>query len=126
LDPGERNRFYNLLAEIGEQVIVILSTHIVEDVTDLCTNTAILHRGRVLYQGRPQDAIAQLHGRIWQISVAKNELSDYERRYQVVSSRLVGGRPLLHIYSATPLSESFAPSAPDLEDVFFTKIRSWN
>jgi ABC-2 type transport system ATP-binding protein len=126
LDPGERNRFYNLLAEIGEQVIVILSTHIVEDVTDLCTNTAIIHRGRVLYQGRPQDAIAQLNGRIWQISVAKNELSDYERRYQVVSSRLVGGRPLLHIYSATALSESFTPSAPDLEDVFFTKIRSWN
>jgi len=126
LDPGERNRFYNLLAEIGEQVIVILSTHIVEDVTDLCTNTAIIHRGRVLYQGPPQDAIAQLNGRIWQISVAKNELSDYERRYQVVSSRLVGGRPLLHIYSATPLSESFVPSAPDLEDVFFTKIRSWN
>jgi ABC-2 type transport system ATP-binding protein len=126
LDPGERNRFYNLLAEIGEQVIVILSTHIVEDVTDLCTNTAILHRGRVLYQGRPQDAIAQLNGRIWQISIAKNELSDYERRYRVVSSRLVGGRPLLHIYSATPLAESFTPSAPDLEDVFFTKIRSWN
>src|SRR5579863_8173550 len=126
LDPGERNRFYNLLAEIGEQVIVILSTHIVEDVTELCTNTAIIHQGRVLYQGRPLDAIAQLNGRIWQISIAKNQLADYEQRYQVVSSKLVGGRPLLHVYSASPLSGAFAPSAPDLEDVFFSKIRSWN
>ena len=126
LDPGERNRFYNLLAEIGEQVIVILSTHIVEDVTDLCTNTAIIHKGQVLYQGRPQDAIAQLNGRIWQISIAKTELADYEQRYQVVSSKLVGGRPFLHVYSPVPLSDGFAPSAPDLEDVFFSKIRSWN
>src|ERR1700733_5525512 len=121
LDPGERNRFYNLLAEIGEQVIVILSTHIVDDVTDLCTNTAIINNGRVLYQGRPQDAIAQLNGRMWQISIAKAELASYEQRYQVVSSRLVGGRPLLHVYSASPLSEGFDPCAPNLEDVFLTK-----
>lgn len=126
LDPGERNRFYNLLAEIGEQVIVILSTHIVEDVTELCTNTAIINKGQVLYQGRPQDAIAQLNGRIWQISIAKNQLADYEQRYQVVSSKLVGGRPFLHVYSPVPLSDGFAPCAPSLEDVFFTKIRSWN
>jgi ABC-2 type transport system ATP-binding protein len=114
------------LAEIGEQVIVILSTHIVDDVTDLCTNTAIINNGRVLYQGRPQDAIAQLNGRMWQISIAKSELAGYEQRYQVVSSRLVGGRPLLHVYSDSPLGEGFATCAPNLEDVFFTKIRSWN
>jgi ABC-2 type transport system ATP-binding protein len=126
LDPGERNRFYNLLAEVGEQVIVILSTHIVEDVLDLCTNMAIIQKGQVLYQGRPQDAIAQLNGRIWQISIPKAELASYEQRYQVVSSKLVGGRPLLHVYGTVPLSEGFVPSAPDLEDVFFTKIRSWN
>jgi len=126
LDPGERNRFYNLLAEIGEQVIVILSTHIVEDVTDLCTNTAIINKGKVLFQGRPQDAITELNGKIWQISIAKNELADYEQRYQVVSSRLVGGRRLLHVYSALPPGDGFAPSSPNLEDVFFTKIRSWN
>jgi ABC-2 type transport system ATP-binding protein len=126
LDPGERNRFYNLLAEVGEQVIVILSTHIVEDVLDLCTNMAIIQKGQVLYQGRPQDAIAQLNGRIWQISIPKAELASYEQRYQVVSSKLVGGRPLLHVYSTVPLSEGFVPSAPDLEDVFFTKIRPWN
>lgn len=125
LDPGERNRFHNLLVEIGEQVIVILSTHIVEDVMDLCTNMAILHRGRVLYQGRPRDAIARLNGRIWQRSIARPELPDYERLYRVVSTKLVGGRPLLHVYSDEPLSDDFAPSVPDLEDVFFTTIRSW-
>jgi ABC-type multidrug transport system ATPase subunit len=126
LDPGERNRFYNLLSEISEEMIVILSTHIVEDVMDLCTNMAIINKGRVLYQGHPQDAIAQLNGRIWQISIAKTELADYEQRYQVVSNKLVGGRPSLHVYSTSPLSNGFAPSAPGLEDVFFTKIRSWN
>src|SRR5215510_2158150 len=125
LDPGERNRFYNLLAEIGEQVVVILSTHIVEDVMDLCTNMAIIHKGRLLYHGHPQDAITQLNGRIWQISIAKSELADYEQRYQVVSTRLVGGRPFLHIYSPVPLTDGFAATAPDLEDVFFTKVRSW-
>jgi ABC-2 type transport system ATP-binding protein len=126
LDPGERNRFYNLLAEVGEQVIVILSTHIVEDVMDLCTKMAIIHKGQVLYQGHPQDAIAQLNGRIWQCSIAKSELAEYERCYQVVSAKLVGGRRRLHIYSASPLLESFAPSVPDLEDFFFVKLRSWN
>jgi ABC-2 type transport system ATP-binding protein len=126
LDPAERNRFYNLLAEIGERVIVILSTHIVEDVMDLCANMAIINKGCVLYRGRPQDAIAQLNGRIWQISIAKNELADYEGRYQVVSNKLVGGRPFLHVYSASSPGGEFSPSAPSLEDVFFTKIRSWN
>jgi ABC-type multidrug transport system ATPase subunit len=98
----------------------------VEDVMDLCTNMAIIHNGRVLYQGHPQDAIAQLSGRIWQISIAKSELADYEQRYQVVSHKLVGGRPFLHVYSASPLSDAFVPTAPNLEDVFFTRIRSWN
>jgi ABC-2 type transport system ATP-binding protein len=125
LDPGERNRFYNLLADVGEQVIVILSTHIVEDVTDLCTRMAILHGGRVLFQGRPDTAIAELHGRIWQTSIAKAELGAYEERYQVVSSRLVAGRPFLHVLKDESPGENFAPSAPDLEDVFFTKTRGW-
>jgi ABC-2 type transport system ATP-binding protein len=126
LDPGERNRFYNLLAEVGEQVVVILSTHIVEDVMDLCTRMAIIHHGRVLYEGSPQDAIAGLNGRIWQRSIAKAELTDYEQRYKVVSNKLVGGRPFLHVYSDMPPGDGFSAGAPDLEDVFFTKIRSWN
>lgn len=126
LDPGERNRFYNLLAEIGEQVIVILSTHIVEDVMDLCTNMAIIHEGKVLFEGRPDEAIALLKGRVWQRSIAKAELPTYEQRYKIISSRLVGGRPFIHVLSEQPLNGGFQTSVPDLEDVFFTKIRGWN
>ena len=126
LDPGERNRFYNLLAEVGEQVIVILSTHIVEDVMDLCTVMAILHEGRVLFEGRPDDAIAELKGRVWQRSIPKSELPVYEQRYRVISSRLVGGRPFLHVLGSGEPEDGFSPSTPDLEDVFFTKIRGWN
>ena len=125
LDPGERNRFYNLLAEVGEQVIVILSTHIVEDVTDLCTRMAILNEGRVLFQGRPDDAVAELAGRIWKATIPKTELPAAEERHRVVSSRLVAGRPLLHIFSDKPPGPGFESSSPDLEDVFFTKIRGW-
>jgi ABC-2 type transport system ATP-binding protein len=126
LDPGERNRFYNLLSEIGEQVIVILSTHIVEDVMDLCHKMAIIHNGKVLYEGDPQAAIAQLSGRIWQRSIEKTELAHYEQQFRVVSNKLVGGRPLLHVYGEQPPGDGFAPSAPDLEDVFFSKIKEWN
>jgi ABC-type multidrug transport system ATPase subunit len=126
LDPGERNRFYNLLSEVGEQVIVILSTHIVEDVTDLCSNMAILHEGRVLFEGKPADAVARLDGHVWQRSIAKTDLPGYEQRYRVISSRLVAGHPHIHVLSAQPPEDGFAPSTPDLEDVFFTSIRGWN
>jgi ABC-type multidrug transport system ATPase subunit len=126
LDPGERNRFYNLLAEVGERVVVILSTHIVEDVMDLCTHMAIINQGRVLYEGEPQDAISQLNGRIWQRSIEKTELAHYEQTFQVVSNKLVAGRPFLHVYGEQPPGDGFRPSQPDLEDVFFTKIRNWN
>jgi ABC-type multidrug transport system ATPase subunit len=126
LDPGERNRFYNLLAEVGEQVIVILSTHIVEDVMDLCTDMAIIHEGKVLYEGAPQAAISELNGRIWQRSINKPELAQYEETYRVVSNKLVGGRPFLHVFGEQLPGEGFLPSQPDLEDVFFTKIRHWN
>jgi ABC-2 type transport system ATP-binding protein len=126
LDPGERNRFYNLLAEVGEQVIVILSTHIVEDVMDLCTNMAIIHEGKVLYQGGPQAAISELNGRIWRRSIEKPELAHYEKTFRVVSNKLVGGRPSLHVFGEQMPGEGFLPSEPDLEDVFFTKIRNWN
>jgi ABC-2 type transport system ATP-binding protein len=126
LDPGERNRFYNLLAEVGEQVIVILSTHIVEDVMDLCTDMAIIHEGKVLYEGAPQNAISELNGRIWQRSIEKSELARYEETFRVVSNKLVGGRPFLHVFGEQLPGEGFLPSQPDLEDVFFTKIRNWN
>jgi ABC-2 type transport system ATP-binding protein len=126
LDPGERNRFYNLLSEIGENVVVILSTHIVEDVMDMCSRMAIIHLGKVLFEGHPDDAISQLKDRVWRRSIDKTELGDYEKRYQVISSRLIGGRPVLHVLSPQPPEDGFQPTPPDLEDVFFTKIRGWN
>jgi ABC-type multidrug transport system ATPase subunit len=126
LDPGERNRLYNLLAEIGENVIVILSTHIVEDVMDLCRNMAIIHEGRVLFEGSPEDAVNALAGQIWRRSILKNEFAEYERAHRVISSKLVGGRPLIHVFCADCPGEGFEPAAPDLEDVFFAKISHLN
>src|SRR5579862_5918988 len=102
LDPGERNRFYNLLSEIGENVIVILSTHIVEDVMELCTNMAIIHEGRVLFAGVPEDAVGELNGKIWQKSIQKPEMKECADRYRVISSKLIAGRPLIHVFSAEP------------------------
>jgi ABC-type multidrug transport system ATPase subunit len=126
LDPGERNRFYNLLSEIGEQVIVILSTHIVEDVTDLCSKMAIIHNGRVLYEGQPDAAVERLQGKIWKRSIEKAELATYELGFRVISNKLVGGRPLIHVYGEQPPGDGFVASAPDLEDVFFSKIKDWD
>lgn len=122
LDPGERNRFYNLLAEIGEQVIVILSTHIVQDVKELCTQMAIINEGRLLYAGSPQVAEDKLAGRVWQKSLSKQELADHQQQFRVISTKLVAGRPLIHIISDTPPGQGFEKVTPDLEDVFFAEI----
>jgi ABC-2 type transport system ATP-binding protein len=122
LDPGERNRFHNLLAEIGENVIVILSTHIVADVLELCPNMAIIDKGRVLFAGDPQSAVHSLDGKIWRKLVTKPTLRDYQERYRVISSKLITGRPLLHVYSEEAPGDGFEPSPPDLEDVFFSHI----
>lgn len=122
LDPGERNRFYNLLSEIGENVIVILSTHIVQDVMELCSNMAIIHKGQVLYSGSPQNAVSQLQGNIWEKSISKNELADYQQQYRIISNKLVAGKPLIHVYSESIPGEGFHPAHPDLEDVFFSTI----
>jgi len=122
LDPGERNRFYNLLSEVGENVVVILSTHIVQDVMELCTRMAIINKGRVLYEGAPDAAVQTLEGRIWQKSITKADIKDYESRYKVISSKLVAGRPLVHIYSDADPQDGFAPAHADLEDVFFSRI----
>ncbi len=124
LDPGERNRFYNLLAEVGEQTIVILSTHIVQDVKELCTNMAIIHHGELLFSGTPTDAESTLAGKIWAKSIAKSDLADYQSRFQIISTKLVAGRPLIHAYSPQPLDDGFDSVSPDLEDVFFSKIHA--
>ena len=93
LDPGERNQFYNLLAEVGENVIVILSTHIVQDVKELCTNMAIIDQGKLLYSGTPDEAEKKLAGRVWQKSVTKIDLPTFERQFRIISTKLVAGRP---------------------------------
>jgi ABC-type multidrug transport system ATPase subunit len=122
LDPGERNRFYNLLAEIGENVTVILSTHIVQDVMELCTNMAIIHNGRVLYAGAPEAAVESLNGHIWKRFIGKHELKDYESRHKVISTKLIGGKPMIHVFSASDPSDGFEPVPADLEDVFFSRV----
>jgi len=123
LDPEERNRFLNLLAAIGENVAVILSTHIVEDVTDLCPTMAIMNKGQVLLTGRPADAIDALQHQVWRKQVDPSELADHEGRYVVLSTRLVGGRPVIHVHSANDPGDGFAAVAPDLEDVYFQRLR---
>ena len=122
LDPGERNRFYNLLSEMGENVILILSTHIVQDVMELCTNMAIINHGRVLFAGRPEEGTRALEGRIWKKSISKAEIGQHEQQYRVISTKLIGGRPLIHIYHQDDPGDGFVSTVPDLEDVFFTKI----
>ncbi|MBV7537650.1 ABC transporter ATP-binding protein [Duganella sp. sic0402] len=124
LDPDERNRFLNLLARIGEQVVVILSTHIVADVTDLCARMAIIAAGRVVASGEPQAAIASLHASIWQRGVRESMLADYQARYTVLSSRLQGGLPHIRVHSIEAPGDGFVPSPPSLEDLYFLTLRS--
>jgi ABC-2 type transport system ATP-binding protein len=97
LDPEERNRFLNLLAEIGENVVVILSTHIVEDVTDLCPRMAIIAQGQVLLSGQPGEAMRALDGRVWRRTIANASIDDYRNRMTVLSTRLAGGKTIIHV-----------------------------
>ena len=122
LDPGERNRFYNLLTEIGENVVVILSTHIVQDVQELCSNMAIINKGRLLFAGAPNDALVEVKGRIWEKSIAKGELEAHNAKYRVISNKLLSGRPSIHVFSAQHPQDGFAAAEPSLEDVFFSHI----
>lgn len=122
LDPVERNRFYNLLSEVGEQTIVILSTHIVEDVKELCTKMAIINGGRVIVQGNPTQIIAGLDGRLYEKTIPKIELEQYKEAYRVISERLYLGRQLVHVVSDTPPDPSFRPIEANLEDVYMSHI----
>ena len=121
LDPAERNRFHNLLSEFGENTIVILSTHIVEDVTNLCSDMAIICLGEVVAAGNPNDLVTDLNGKIWQTFVEKSEIDTYRKTHRVISTQLKGGKTRLHAYSDLPLA-NFEPVSPDLEDVYFAKI----
>ncbi|MBW3500654.1 ABC transporter ATP-binding protein [Janthinobacterium sp. NKUCC08_JDC] len=124
LDPDERNRFLNLLAKIGEQVVVILSTHIVDDVTDLCPRMAMIVKGQVLVQGAPQAAIDTLLGKVWRRSVSMDELAQYQQTLHVLSTRLVGGKPQINVFADSQPDSGFTQIAPDLEDVYFLHVRN--
>jgi ABC-type multidrug transport system ATPase subunit len=121
LDPGERNRFYNILSEIGENTIVILSTHIVQDVRELCTQMAVVDKGSVLFSGNTDDALLEVKGKVWEKKVTKQELSKYQDEYKVISNKLVGGQPLIHVFSEDSL-DGFTKAEENLEDVFFAKL----
>ena len=123
LDPDERNRFLNLLAEIGEQVVVILSTHIVEDVTDLCPRMAMIAKGKVLIHGEPQAAIETLKNKVWRRSVNKDALPEYQEKFTVLTTRLVGGKPQINVFSDAQPDDGFSLIEPDLEDVYFLQLR---
>jgi len=119
LDPAERNRFYNLLSHLGENTIVILSTHIVEDVSTLCAEFAIISQGEVLYTGTPDAAIHQMDKNIYSKAIEKNELADYKSRFSVISTQLKAGRLSIRIFSEQDPGEQFAAIAPSLEDIYF-------
>lgn len=122
LDPGERNRFYNILSEIGESIIVILSTHIVDDVKELCTDMAIINDGKLILSDQPQNAIEKIRGKVWRKRIEKNQIPEYDQKFTVISSRLVAGIPEIHVFSDKLPDQSFTPVDVDLEDVFFSQI----
>ena len=122
LDPEERNRFLNLLVEIGENVVVILSTHIVEDVADLCPRMAVLAGGRIQLEGAPLDLIQESRGRIWMRTIERAELKAIEARFHVISTRLYAGKTIVHVLSDTDPGEGFVLVQGDLEDVYFSTL----
>jgi ABC-type multidrug transport system ATPase subunit len=124
LDPDERNRFLNLLAKIGEQVVVILSTHIVDDVTDLCPRMAVIVKGQVLIQGEPQAAIDTLRDKVWRRTVTAEALPEYQQQFNVLHTRLVGGKPQIHVFADHQPDAGFIAVDPDLEDVYFLHVRA--
>lgn len=125
LDPEERVRFHNLLSAIGQNVIVILSTHIVSDVSDLCQAMAIIHEGRVRVAGNPAVLVAELNGKVWKKSIAHDEIASYRERLQLISMRLFAGQTLVHVLSDLPPEAGFEQAAPDLEDLYFATIKGF-
>ncbi len=123
LDPAERVRFLNLLSELGENSVVILSTHIVEDVSELCTRMAIIDRGEILLEAEPLGAVEGLRGRIWRRVISKEALPALEREHAVISTKLLAGRTVARVHSDAAPRSGFGPAEPDLEDVYFSALR---
>jgi ABC-type multidrug transport system ATPase subunit len=122
LDPEERNRFNNLLSEIGENVVVILSTHIVDDVADLCSRMAIINEGRIVQVGAPAELVRVLQGRVWRRAVHKAALADYQSRLDVISTRLRGGETVIHVVADAPPEPGFEAVDGELEDLYFATL----
>lgn len=122
LDPAERNRFYNILSELGEKTVVILSTHIVDDVKELCTNMAIINQGQVLLKGKPLQLIAELEGKVYQKTIQKSELKQYRKEYRVISEKFFQGKPIIHILKDAHPEDGFVSIKADLEHVYFSQI----
>jgi ABC-type multidrug transport system ATPase subunit len=120
LDPAERVRFLNLLSKLGENSVVLLSTHIVEDVSELCTRMAIIHEGRILLEAEPLRAVEELKGRIWRRVVTTGELEALEQEHAVISTRLLAGRTIAHVFADASPGDGFEPVDPDLKDVYFS------
>ena len=122
LDPAERVRFLNLLSELGQRSVVVLSTHIVEDVSELCTRMAIIHEGRILREAEPLRAIGELNGRIWRRVVTTEELERLDRDHAVTSTRLLAGRTIAHVFADASPGPGFETVRPDLKDVYFSAL----
>ncbi|HMC85266.1 MAG TPA: ABC transporter ATP-binding protein [Chitinophagaceae bacterium] len=122
LDPAERNRFYNLLSQLGENTIVILSTHIVEDVSTLCSNFAIICQGEVLYAGEPDIAVQQMEGKVFSKAIDKDKLPLYQSDFKVISTQLKTGKLHIRILQDTDPGNGFTAAIPSLEDVYFSNI----
>jgi ABC-2 type transport system ATP-binding protein len=122
LDPAERVRFLNLLSELGENSVVLLSTHIVEDVSELCTRMAIINEGQILFEGEPLRAVDELQGRIWKRTIPTDALPALEKEHAVISTKLYAGRTVAHVYSDASPGPDFEAVKPDLEDVYFSAM----
>lgn len=122
LDPMERNRFHNILSEIGEQVIVILSTHIVDDVKTLCNQMVVMNNGTILMEGTPASTVATIQGKIWQQAISKDLLNDYKSRFKVISHHIAEGKMLIHVLSDNKPDTGFEQVDATLEDVYFSTI----
>jgi ABC-type multidrug transport system ATPase subunit len=123
LDPEERNRFLNLLSEIGENIIVILSTHLVDDVLELCPQMAIMNQGKIIKQGNPAVLTASLEGKIWQKKVSKSELPRYQQKLNIISSKLIAGETLIHVKADELPKVGFEQIKPSLEDFYFSTLQ---
>lgn len=126
LDPAERNSFHNILSDIAEKMIILLSTHIVEDINNLCPHMAILHAGEICFQGQPQTLINTLTNRLWSKTISKNELEKVQKQYELLSVRLKGGGYQIRMVSDLNLEHGFTPVEADLEDAYFHTLKSNN